>query len=142
MFEPANGHERVHGRMGRREHPGSPEEPAQSLGEPSFPPARLRLAQALGEVQTAFILGHEPQGLFATLLAVLLDLGSWAPSGQGQRSGTSAAGAVLAEQREEAAAVLAAAGWQVAVARAGDPVAQVWTALAGRPAASGAGAAR
>ena len=41
----------------------------------------------------------------------------------------------LADQREEVADVLRAAGWRVAVARAGDPVAAVWAALAGRPAA-------
>ncbi|TKJ28654.1 DUF58 domain-containing protein [Blastococcus sp. CCUG 61487] len=73
--------------------------------------------------------------------AVLLDLGSWAASVQGQRAGGSAAMTALADQRAEAAAVLRAAGWQVAVARAGDPLPQVWAALAGRPVPSGAGAA-
>lgn len=71
-------------------------------------------------------------------LAVLLDLGSFLPGVRGQRTGTSGAGATLTDQREEVAAVLRAAGWQVAVAHAGDPVAQVWAALAGRPVAEAA----
>jgi uncharacterized protein (DUF58 family) len=68
-------------------------------------------------------------------LAVLLDLGSFLPAVRGHRPGSSGAGTVLADQREEVAGVLRAAGWRVAVARAGDPVAQVWAELSGRPAA-------
>ena len=51
---------------------------------------------------------------------------------RGSRPGASGAGTTLSDQREEVAGVLRAAGWQVAVARAGDPVAAVWAALAGR----------
>lgn len=108
------------------------------------------VSRAGSEGQVVCLLGALGPGDLAQLvrvrptagLAVLLDLGSWVPAVQGQRAGTSAAMAALAEQREEAAALLGAAGWQVAVARAGDPVSQVWAALAGRPAASGTGAVR
>jgi uncharacterized protein (DUF58 family) len=68
-------------------------------------------------------------------LAVLLDLGSFLPAVRGHRPGSSAASAVLSDQRDEVADVLRAAGWQVAVARAGDPVARVWAQLSGRPVA-------
>lgn len=67
--------------------------------------------------------------------AVLLDLGSFLPAVRGHRRGGSAAGTALADQRDESADRLRAAGWQVAVARAGDPVAVVWAALSGRPVA-------
>ncbi len=66
-------------------------------------------------------------------LAVLLDLGSFLPAVRGQRPGTSAAATALSYQREESAALLRTAGWRVAVARSGDPVAQVWAALADPP---------
>ncbi len=68
-------------------------------------------------------------------LAVLLDLGSFLPGVRGHRPDTSGASTALSEQREEAAGMLRAAGWRVAVARAGDPVAQAWTTLAGGPVA-------
>jgi uncharacterized protein (DUF58 family) len=68
-------------------------------------------------------------------LAVLLDVGSFLPAARGQRPGTTSAVSALSDQREETAAVLRAAGWRVAVARAGDPVAQAWSALAAHPAA-------
>ena len=68
-------------------------------------------------------------------LAVLLDLGSFLPGVRGHRPGTSAASTTLSGQRQEVADALRAAGWRVAVARAGDPVAGVWAALAGRPVA-------
>ncbi|MGY1752677.1 DUF58 domain-containing protein [Blastococcus sp. SYSU D01042] len=68
-------------------------------------------------------------------LAVLLDLGSFLTGVRGTRAGTSAASSTLADAREETAAVLRAAGWRVAVARAGDPVERPWAALAARPAA-------
>jgi uncharacterized protein (DUF58 family) len=66
-------------------------------------------------------------------LAVLSDLGSWADAGllRGRRSASAAARAELDRQRDEAVALLRAAGGQVAVARAGSSVADVWTALAG-----------
>lgn len=68
-------------------------------------------------------------------LAVLLDLGSFLPAVRGHRPDTSGASTALSDQRDEAAAMLRAAGWRVAVVRAGDPVAQAWAALSGRPAA-------
>jgi uncharacterized protein (DUF58 family) len=72
-----------------------------------------------------------------TDLAVLSDLGSWADAGllRGRRAPSAAARAELARQRDEAAALLRASGWQVAVARADTTVADVWTELAGPAAA-------
>lgn len=67
-------------------------------------------------------------------LAVLLDLGSFLPAVRGGRAG-GAASSTLSGAREETAAVLRAAGWRVAVARAGDPVERVWAALSARPVA-------
>jgi uncharacterized protein (DUF58 family) len=67
-------------------------------------------------------------------LAVLLDLGSFLPAVRGGRAG-GAASSTLSGAREEIAAVLRAAGWRVAVARAGDPVERVWAALSARPVA-------
>jgi uncharacterized protein (DUF58 family) len=68
-----------------------------------------------------------------TDLAVLADVGSWADGGTGRvRRGLSAASrATLAQQRDDAADLLRAAGWQVAVARADQTVADVWAALGG-----------
>jgi uncharacterized protein (DUF58 family) len=66
-----------------------------------------------------------------TDLAVLTDIESWvdpAPA-RARRAFSSAARAVLATQREEAAALLRAAGWRVAVARADRTVAEIWAAL-------------
>ena len=64
-------------------------------------------------------------------LAVLVDLGSWAdvalPRGRRSLSGT--ARSELARQREDAASLLRAAGWRVAVARADQSVEQVWAEL-------------
>jgi uncharacterized protein (DUF58 family) len=64
--------------------------------------------------------------------AILLDIGSWADAGLSRsRRGSGAAGAVLAGQREDAAALLRGAGWRVAVARADRGVADVWADLGG-----------
>ncbi len=64
-------------------------------------------------------------------LAVLVDVGGYATSGgaRSRRSPTEAARAALARQQEEAVVVLRDAGWRVAVARAGQPVEDVWAAL-------------
>ncbi len=66
--------------------------------------------------------------------AVLADVGSWAEAGlvRGRRSLTAAARAELDAQRDAAVALLRAAGWLVAVARADSAVEQVWAEL-GRP---------
>ena len=63
--------------------------------------------------------------------AILLDVESWAPAGlpRSRRGPTAVAQGVLAAQREDAAALLRAAGWRVAVARADRSVAEVWAAL-------------
>ncbi|MFP5371273.1 MAG: DUF58 domain-containing protein [Actinomycetes bacterium] len=71
--------------------------------------------------------------------AVLVDIESWADAGStGRRSLSNAARGALARQREEAAALLAAAGWRVALARADRPLADVWADL-GDPLGAGAG---
>jgi len=66
-----------------------------------------------------------------TDLAVLVDTGSWAESGatRGRRAVGATSRAELAAQRDEAADLLRAAGWQVAVAPAGVSVADVWREL-------------
>ncbi|SFD85498.1 DUF58 domain-containing protein [Blastococcus tunisiensis] len=71
-----------------------------------------------------------------TDLAVLTDIESWAAPapGRGRRLSDASRGALTA-QREDAAALLRAAGWRVAVARADTTVGQVWAELgAPRPA--------
>ncbi|MCV2491391.1 DUF58 domain-containing protein [Geodermatophilus sp. YIM 151500] len=70
----------------------------------------------------------------ATDVAVLADIGSWAEAGRGgpgagRRGLSGAARAELDRQREECAALLRAAGWRVATARADLPVERVWTEL-------------
>jgi uncharacterized protein (DUF58 family) len=77
-----------------------------------------------------------------TDLAVLVDIGSWADAGllRGRRAPSATARAELVRQREDAARLLRAAGWQVAVARADSPVEQVWRELAG-PVTAAPGAA-
>lgn len=104
-----------------------------------------RLARAAGEGPVVCVLGTVGADDVAELVrtrsgptadrAILLDVASWA-TGKGRREG--AAAAVLAEQRAEAARLLQAAGWRVAVAGAGTAVADVWAELGepvGRPAA-------
>ena len=68
-------------------------------------------------------------------LAVLLDLTGWAGAApaRGRRGGPGAARDALSTQREQAAAVLSAAGWRVTTARAGQDVAAVWAALGETP---------
>jgi uncharacterized protein (DUF58 family) len=63
-------------------------------------------------------------------MAVLIDVASWAEAASGRRRGISAASrAELARQQEEAAGLLRAAGWAVAMARADSTVEDVWTEL-------------
>jgi uncharacterized protein (DUF58 family) len=64
-------------------------------------------------------------------LAVLVDVGGYAAAGgsRTRRSATESARTALARQLEESAALLRDAGWRVAVARAGQPVEDVWAAL-------------
>jgi len=73
--------------------------------------------------------------------AILLDIESWAETGlpRSRRATTTAARDVLEGQRADAAALLRAAGWRVAVAGADRSVGDVWAALGGEsgiPAAS------
>jgi uncharacterized protein (DUF58 family) len=80
-----------------------------------------------------------------TDFAVLVDVGSWADAGlaRGKRALSVAARDELTRQRDEAAGLLRAGGWHVAVARADQTVADVWSQLgpsrfaASRPAAAG-----
>ncbi|MCF6737609.1 DUF58 domain-containing protein [Blastococcus sp. KM273129] len=67
-------------------------------------------------------------------LAVLLDVASWGEPGRGRRGATGTALDALAAQRDQAAAVLAGAGWRVTTAAAGQDVGEVWAALTGAPA--------
>jgi uncharacterized protein (DUF58 family) len=64
-------------------------------------------------------------------LAVLTDIGSWveAEGARRRRPVGAAARAELTRQQEAAADLLRAGGWQVAVAGAGDTVADVWARL-------------
>jgi uncharacterized protein (DUF58 family) len=68
----------------------------------------------------------------ATDLAVLTDIGSWAEveGARRRRPVGAAARAELTRQQEAAADLLRAGGWQVAVAGAGDTVADVWAQVA------------
>jgi hypothetical protein len=68
-----------------------------------------------------------------TDLAILADVGSWADDGAGRvrRSLSAASRATLDRQRDDAADLLRAAGWRVAVARADQSVADVWSTLSG-----------
>ena len=78
----------------------------------------------------------------STDFAVLVDIGSWADAGllRGRRTPSAAARAELDRQRDDAAALLRAAGWHVAVARADSPLEQVWAELtAAAPARGGMG---
>lgn len=70
-------------------------------------------------------------------LAVLTDIESWAAPGRGHRMSAGSRG-TLAAQRDDAAALLRAAGWRVAVARADRTVADVWADL-GAPVPAGPG---
>jgi uncharacterized protein (DUF58 family) len=82
----------------------------------------------------------------ATDLAVLVDVADWAQAGapRARRGMSAGAREELARQRDDAAALLRAAGWQVVVAAAAQPVEQVWAlagAAPGRAAAPLAGVA-
>jgi uncharacterized protein (DUF58 family) len=80
-----------------------------------------------------------------TDFAVLLDVSSWADAGlaRGKRALSIGARDELARQRDEAARLLRAGGWHVALARADQSVEEVWSQLgpsrlaAVRPAAAG-----
>ncbi|MGY1845071.1 DUF58 domain-containing protein [Modestobacter sp. SYSU DS0875] len=71
-----------------------------------------------------------------TVLAVLVDPASWLDGGaaRGRRPLAPAARAQVVAQQQQAAELLAAAGWQVALARADAGVDQLWQSL-GTPAA-------
>jgi hypothetical protein len=66
-----------------------------------------------------------------TDVAVLADVGSWADAGvvRGRRSLYTPSRAELGRQRDDAIALLRAAGWRVAVADCGTSVEQVWAEL-------------
>ncbi len=68
-----------------------------------------------------------------TDLAILADVASWAGAATGPaRRGVSAGSRdALDRQRADAAELLRAAGWRVAIARAAESVPQVWAALGG-----------
>jgi uncharacterized protein (DUF58 family) len=67
-----------------------------------------------------------------TDLAILADVASWADgSGRGRRAFAAASRATLDQQRDDAAQLLLAAGWRVAVARADQTIAEVWATLGG-----------
>ncbi|MGY2077889.1 MULTISPECIES: DUF58 domain-containing protein [unclassified Blastococcus] len=66
-------------------------------------------------------------------LAVLLDVATWGEPGRGRRSATGAALDALSTQRDQAVAALAAAGWRVTTASAGQDVGEAWAALTGTP---------
>jgi two-component system NtrC family sensor kinase len=81
MVGPANGYERVGGRMERPGHPGSPGEGESEETQRNEAPtaeqslrASNLLLHALTEVQTEFIQGHDTHQLFDKLLSVLLKL--------------------------------------------------------------------
>jgi uncharacterized protein (DUF58 family) len=78
-----------------------------------------------------------------TDLAVLVDIESWADAGltPGRRGLSTAARGALAQQREDAATLLQAAGWRVAAARPDRSVADVWAEL-GIPVGPVAGVSR
>ncbi|SHN67714.1 Uncharacterized conserved protein, DUF58 family, contains vWF domain [Geodermatophilus obscurus] len=65
-------------------------------------------------------------------IAVLADIGSWAEADAARRRRpvSAAARAELTRQQEAAADLLRAGGWQVALAGAGDSVADVWAQVA------------
>lgn len=72
-----------------------------------------------------------------TDLAILADLASWAAGpARGRRTLSAASRETLDRQREDAARLLRAAGWQVATARSDLSVADVWASLGGPVAAS------
>ncbi|MGY1603449.1 DUF58 domain-containing protein [Geodermatophilus sp. SYSU D00815] len=79
-----------------------------------------------------------------TDLAVLADIGSWADAGlmRGRRAPAATARAELDRQRDDAAALLRAAGWRVAIARADVAVEQVWAELTGPATVAGPAAGR
>lgn len=114
-------------------------------------PGLALLARAAGEGPVVALLGAIGPDEAAELvrvrsgpaadLAVLADIGSWAEleGARRRRPVGAAARAELTRQQEAAADLLRAGGWQVAVAGAGDTVADVW-AQAARPGVLQAGA--
>jgi uncharacterized protein (DUF58 family) len=109
-------------------------------------PGLALLARAAGEGPVVALLGAVGPDDAAELvrvrsgpaadLAVLADVGSWAEVDgvRRRRPVGAAARAELTRQQEAAADLLRAGGWQVAVAGAGDSVADVWAQVA-RPGA-------
>jgi uncharacterized protein (DUF58 family) len=107
----------------------------------SLGPGLALLARAAGEGPVVALLGAIGPDEAAELvrvrsgpaadLAVLTDIGSWveAEGARRRRPVGAAARAELTRQQEAAADLLRAGGWQVAVAGAGDTVADVWAEL-------------
>lgn len=105
---------------------------------PGLAPGLALLARAAGEGPVVALLGaigpEEAAELArvrsgpATDLAVLVDVGGWAEADGARRRRPVGAAArdELTRQQEAAADLLRAGGWQVAVAGAGDGVADVW----------------
>jgi hypothetical protein len=105
-------------------------------------PGLALLSRAAGEGPVVALLGAVGPDEAAELvrvrsgpaadLAVLADIGSWAEADAARRRRPvgAAARAELTRQQEAAADLLRAGGWQVAVAGAGDSVADVWARLA------------
>jgi uncharacterized protein (DUF58 family) len=104
-------------------------------------PAIEQLSRAAGEGPVICLLGAVGADEVVDLVrarsgpvtdaAVLVDIGAWADAGfgRGRRSLSAGARMELDAQRDEAAALLRAAGWQVAVARPDTTVEQVWSEL-------------
>jgi uncharacterized protein (DUF58 family) len=96
----------------------------------------------LGAVGTddAARLAHARSGPGADL-AVLVDVGGYgATGGRSRRSSTEAARTLLTRQQDEVVTLLRDAGWRVAVARAGQPVEDVWAAVTSARGVLGVGA--
>ncbi|MGY1679459.1 DUF58 domain-containing protein [Geodermatophilus sp. SYSU D01176] len=104
-------------------------------------PGLTLLSRAAGEGPVVALLGAVGPDEAAELvrvrsgpaadLAVLADIGSWAEADAARRRRPvgAAARAELTRQQEAAADLLSAGGWQVAIAGAGDSVADVWAQL-------------
>ena len=111
-------------------------------------PALEQLSRAAGEGPVVCLLGAVGADEVVDLVrarsgpvtdaAILTDVGAWAQAGlgRGRRNLPGAARTELDAQREEVAALLRAAGWQVAVARPDLTVEQVWAELGSGPASA------
>ena len=113
-------------------------------------PALDQLCRAAGEGPVVCLLGAVGPDDVVDLVrgrsgpvtdaAILTDVGAWADAGlgRGRRGLPGAARTELDTQREEAARLLRAAGWLVAVAGPGSTVEQVWAQLGGPGSAASA----